>query len=201
MKGIITNTLLGVSGVLLTTLVVGSAFGLHLNFTDSAPTGVWRTSPFTPADLRHGQMVAICPKQDALTAAMAAGGHLPVGSCPNGLAPLLKPLVAVPGDVVTVGDDGVTVNGHYLANSKPARGQLQSANGTPVMLQRYGVEHGQRVSFDVLADEVWIVSSYSGDSFDSRYFGPVPSSHIQGIVFPVVTRGDVAAVYREVRND
>ena len=42
--------------------------------------------------------------------------------------------------------------------------------------------------------EVWLFSSYSAGSFDSRYFGPVVLASVRGIARPVVVIGDPAAI-------
>jgi type IV secretory pathway protease TraF len=37
----------------------------------------------------------------------------------------------------------------------------------------------------VAKGEVWVISSYNPLSFDSRYFGPVPISRIEGFARPL----------------
>jgi len=38
----------------------------------------------------------------------------------------------------------------------------------------------------VAKGEVWVISSYNPLSFDSRYFGPVPISNIEGLARPLI---------------
>jgi type IV secretory pathway protease TraF len=37
----------------------------------------------------------------------------------------------------------------------------------------------------VAKGEVWVISSYNPLSFDSRYFGPIPISKIEGLARPL----------------
>ena len=41
----------------------------------------------------------------------------------------------------------------------------------------------------VAKGEVWVISSYNPLSFDSRYFGPVPVSKIEGLARPLFVMG------------
>jgi len=38
---------------------------------------------------------------------------------------------------------------------------------------------------------IWLLSGYSENSFDSRYFGPVPVSHVRTKAVPLLTNGDM----------
>ena len=41
----------------------------------------------------------------------------------------------------------------------------------------------------VAKGEVWVISSYNPLSFDSRYFGPIPISKIEGLARPLFVMG------------
>lgn len=155
-------------------LIAGAATaaGLRVNLTGSIPPGIYRA---VGATIARGAIVLVClPVQVARPAREA--GYLPAGSCPDGSAPIGKPVVAVVGDIVDVGDLGVTVNGILLANSRPL---AHDSRGESLNVLR--VEHQV-----VRSSEIWLVSSHSPRSFDSRYFGPVPRSAVRSRLRPVL---------------
>jgi type IV secretory pathway protease TraF len=49
-------------------------------------------------------------------------------------------------------------------------------------------------TYQVPPGEIWTVSSYSPESFDSRYFGPVPLANVRGRARPLLVFGDVTAM-------
>lgn len=161
-------------------LAGGNAAGLRLNLTDSAPTGLWRVEPVTPDRLERGALVSVCPPPLSLVEAVRVRGFLHVGDCPvTKTTPLLKAVVAVPGDTVTVAPAApLQVNGTVIPGTAPQAGMPAWPSGT------YHVQHG----------ELWVASGYNRGSFDSRYFGPVPIKNVRGIAFPVLVKGNVTAI-------
>jgi conjugative transfer signal peptidase TraF len=89
----------------------------------------------------------------------------------------MKPIVARAGDVVTVSEQGIGVNGRLLPNTAPLRTDTHGRPLTPWPFGRYVVT----------ADTVWVASSHNLRSFDSRYFGPVPTAGIRDYVRPLMT--------------
>ena len=90
---------------------------------------------------------------------------------------LIKQVVAVEGDRVSIAAAGVTVNGRRLANS--AQLPVDRA-GEPLP--------GLVVTEHVLGkDELLTMSTYNARSFDSRYFGVVPRGCVVAVVAPVLT--------------
>lgn len=161
----------------------GAAFGLRLNTTASAPVGLWRIAPLDAQHIERGTLVSICPPPLAVVVAMRAQGYLHTGDCADtATTPLLKPVVAVPGDIVTVTPDGpLHVNGTELAHSAPEPNMPAWTPGT------YTVHPG----------EIWLLSRYSAGSFDSRYFGPVAVANLRGRAVPVLILGDVDSMTQE----
>jgi len=86
--------------------------------------------------------------------------------------PLLKEVVGLPGDVVEYVDGGYSVNGRRVANSII---QPLDLGFKPAFYSHLVVPEGY----------VWLMSSYSALSFDSRYFGPVEMNHLQRIAKPL----------------
>jgi conjugative transfer signal peptidase TraF len=148
--------------------------GLRVNTTPSMPVGLWQVSE-RPERLQPGEVVSLCPDDGEVFRLARVRGYVLRGNCDGDFAPLIKPVVAVAGDRVTVSAAGLAVNGQPIANSRAARVDARG-RALPVLSPgRYAVAPGT----------VWVVSSFHAASFDSRYFGPLPVSHIQGIARPL----------------
>ena len=134
------------------------------------PVGLWRLRPVGES-LQRGQIVSICPPDRAVVRDARWRGYIGSGGCPGGYEPLLKPIAAIPGDVVTVDANGIAVNGRSLANSAAL-----TLDGRERAIQSLG--HG---TYTVSPGELWLISTFHPASFDSRYFGPVSGALVQGI--------------------
>lgn len=164
----------GFAAILAATITGGKALGYRLNFTASAPIGLWREIEDAPI-LSRGMLVSVCPPDAQIVGVMRDNGFLRAGDCPTGTVPLLKPVVALPGDLVEVAPEGaVSVNGRRLTNTAPVAGIVAYPPG------QYAVAEGT----------VWLFSSYDKRSFDSRYYGPVPAANIRSRVIPVLVDGN-----------
>jgi conjugative transfer signal peptidase TraF len=145
-------------------------FGVRLNLSPSLPAGLYvRTN--APA-----RLIEFCPDEPYASLAIQRG-YRDEGICPDGAMPLLKPIVATSGDAVDLSAKGITVNGSLLRNSAPLR---VDTKGRPLPAWHFG-------HYVVAPGTVWVASSYNARSFDSRYFGPVPTSSIRDFVRPLVT--------------
>lgn len=125
--------------------------GMIYNHTDSMPRG-WYAP--TDAPIRVGSIVKACPPKLAIERQ-----YVREGDC-NGGEPLLKPVAALAGDHVRVEASGVWINGEY-------RAALLAADSAGRPLAAAEVDRA------LLPGEVFLLSTYNGKSFDSRYFGPV----------------------------
>ena len=150
----------------LVALGVGQAAGLRLNLSDSMPRGVWRV---VPGEVRRGDVILFCLDGAAARVARERR-YLGTGSCPNGLEPLVKPVVALGGDAVRVAPEGVSVNGVTLPGTAG--------------IERDGA--GQALAQEAAPDgELWVVASRDPRSWDSRYWGPLPRHAVIGRVVPM----------------
>lgn len=150
--------------VAVVTGLIAQAAGLRLNLSTSIPPGVYLV---THDPIARGTIVLAC-LPPSVSALARARGFVPHGSCADGQAPIGKTVAAVAGDSVTVGPDGVTINGRPLPNSRPLSRDSHGAPLTHVAFGTYVVKPGR----------VWLMSSYSPRSFDSRYFGDLSDSLI-----------------------
>lgn len=165
--------------MLILTLSVGLwMWGLRYNFTESLPKGFYLLKREFSLLENKRSIVYFCPPDSEVFQQALERGYLMRGVCPGGFAPLIKQLVAVPGDVIAVQREGVSVNGIRLENSESQLTDRQGRQMTKAESVRLG------------ADQVWVMSTYNPRSFDSRYFGPIDVSLIQGHVEPLLTWND-----------
>ena len=146
--------------------------GLRMNTTPSEPLGLWRIVPLNRSVL-PGEMVFVCPPDNAAIREARRRGYLRSGLCPGGFGPLIKTVVAVTGQRVAV-TDLVAIDGVPIRNSR-----IFEKDG-----QGRSLRHGQ--SGMLLPGEVYLHSDFIG-SWDSRYFGPVPDSGVLGLAQEVLT--------------
>ncbi|MFL6451379.1 MAG: conjugative transfer signal peptidase TraF [Bryobacteraceae bacterium] len=137
--------------------------GIRVNASASLPIGLYRTT----SDLA-ARLVEFCPSEASakLSAKRAYRGK---GDCPDRAEPLMKPIVAIDGDIVTFSPSGVAVNGRLLRNSAPRR---LDTNNRPLQHWPFG-------TYRVCPDTAWVISSFNARSFDSRYFGPIQLSSVR----------------------
>lgn len=155
-----------------------AGLGFRINVTESLPRGLYRTSPFSSETAVRGQLVTFCPDPGAVgpVAPYLLAGDDCAG--PDGVvayAELAKAIVGLPGDTVTVGLDGVAVNGRPLPHSAPL---AHGRRGDPV---------AAALGTHVLGpSEHWLYSGRVSYSLDSRYYGPV--TDVRRSLHPVAVR-------------
>ncbi|SEO25697.1 conjugation peptidase TraF. Serine peptidase. MEROPS family S26C [Nitrosospira multiformis] len=158
-------------------LVLGFMFhaaGLRVNVTKSIPIGLYQLSD---VPVRKGEYVIFCPPESTLFDEARSRGYIGAGFCPGGYGYMMKRVWAVAGDVVTWGEEGITVNGKLLPASAPR--EADSAGRT---LPQYTFS-----DYTLKESELLLMSDVSWASFDSRYFGPVDAGKIRGVIRPMVT--------------
>lgn len=146
--------------------------GYRINLTPSEPLGLWRIVKLhRPVTI--GDRVFICPPQTTVMRAARARGYLRSGTCPGGVAPLIKTVVAIAGQQVEI-DIQVTIDGQVIASSNLAQ---RDGKGRPLVPFPGGV---------VPAGGIFLHSPFKG-SYDSRYFGPLPAAGVLGLAQEVLT--------------
>ncbi len=162
-------------GLLLTFLsLLGGLAGYRINLTPSMPLGFWKES----TAIKRGSYVAACMPVDTEAARLALQReYVPAGWCSGGFAPLLKQIVALPGDTVTLTNEAVLINEACLPNSRTLS---SDSSGRPL-------PSFPRGTYRVPQGEYWLFAVDLQQSFDSRYFGPVPESSIVSSLVPVMT--------------
>jgi len=157
-------------------LGTGWLAGLRLNLTGSLPVGLYLASRAVPV---RGAIVLACLPPPVAAFARDRGYVPRGGGCPGDVLPLGKPVLAVAGDTVTVTSSGLLVNGIPIPNSRPLATDRKGRALPRLAIGRYVVRPGS----------LWIVSSYSPFSFDSRYFGTVETRQVRSCVRRLWTVG------------
>jgi conjugative transfer signal peptidase TraF len=173
LKRITIGTAIGGAAVLALGVACYGA-GARINTTKSIPIGLYWTSS---APVGKGAYVLFCPPQVGVFEDAKSRGYIGAGFCPGGYGYMMKRVLAAKDDAVTIGDEGVRVNGALLPLSAPIK-----ADKTGRPLPRH-----QANSFTLGNSEVLLMSDVSATSFDGRYFGPVNRSQIQTVISPVIT--------------
>ncbi|KAA3448207.1 conjugative transfer signal peptidase TraF [Mesorhizobium sp. SARCC-RB16n] len=152
--------------------VVAWSGGYRLNLTPSEPLGLWRIEPPRHA-ISGGDLVFVCPPITPLFEEARRRGYLARGLCPGSVAPLVKAVAALPAQHVEIGDV-VRIDGEILSSSR-----LRKTDGAGRSLTPFagGI---------VPAGYLYLHSPFAS-SYDSRYFGPVPSTGLLGLARPVFT--------------
>jgi conjugative transfer signal peptidase TraF len=176
-----TTILVGCGVLCVGIALTARATGLIFNVTRSAPRGIYHGIPMPNVQVqrrtRSEAYVFFCPTQQWPGFRNNPNCRIGwAGNCPDGYEALLKPVAAWPGDTVTVAPLGVAVNGAFVHNSMAL---THDANGKELQHYAFG-------NYKVRDDQIWVVSSYSPKSFDSRYFGPIPITAVKAWAQPLL---------------
>ena len=145
--------------------------GARVNTTASFPVGLyWQLARAAG----KGDLVWFCPSREPVFTTALARGYLSPGFCQSGSSPLVKRVVAAGGDHVVIAPAGTTVNGVPVPNS--GQRSMDPAGRT---LPAY------RLDAVLPPSCVLLLSDQHAASFDGRYFGPVATTHLRGVVVPV----------------
>jgi conjugative transfer signal peptidase TraF len=146
--------------------------GFRFNLTSSLPIGLYRVTN-NPPTLERGAIVLYCLPPSVAGFAHERG-YVPTGGrCAQGLVPIGKVVVALPGDTVAVTTAGFTVNGRRQLRSRPL--VLDGAGkNLPQLRGRVYVTH---------PGFIWLLAP-SDRSFDSRYLGELSARNVTERVRP-----------------
>lgn len=154
-----------------------TGFGVVFNYTHSAPFGLYREEFESEATIHDpAPYVFFCPDRRWPSMRGEPNYRDPMRTCPDGFSPLIKPVVAWPGDLVSVSANAIRVNGRPLPNSAPIERDSKGQQLRPFA-------HGE---YRVGPNELWVISSFSTRSFDSRYFGPIPLRSVHSWLRPLL---------------
>lgn len=147
--------------------------GARVNYTVSFPIGLyWKQDK----QFETGDLVNFCPPDTDVFKLAKEYGFITHGFCAYDYGVLMKRVVAQGGDTVTMNENGVSVNGTVIENTKP----YVMPGFPPFQLQQYELKE----------NEVLLISDHHKLSFDARYFGLVRADFIQEVVKPVWVMGE-----------
>lgn len=165
---------LGALSIMLATYAAGA----RVNRTNSLPQGLYWLVNKEP---ERGDIVSFWPDGSEPFRIARERGYIIPGQYFNqgdgGYAPLMKKLMGLPGDVVSITEDGVTINDVVIPNSRPFACDNLGAPLPVVRLHNYMLRE----------NEVLFVSDYLPRSYDARYFGIQDKRQILDVLMPVYT--------------
>lgn len=165
--------IVGAGAILIGGIASAFAFGgYRINFTRSYPLGLWQIEPLD-REVRAGDRIFICPPQGEIAELAMERQYLSRGLCPSGSGPLIKTVVAVAGQMVKINGQ-VLIDGVALPSSRVLK---HDAQGRDMPIFAGGV---------VPEGTVFLHSDFVG-SYDSRYFGPIPTSGTLGLAREILT--------------
>jgi conjugative transfer signal peptidase TraF len=156
--------------------VAGHLLHLRINTTPSMPEGLWQVLPVNVNKLNRGDIVLICPPKTQLFEMAYQRGYISRGNCPSGYEPLLKRIIALPGDSVQVSESGLSVNGQSIPNSRPIK---RDVYGKPLPQLAYG-------TYSIYQGSMWVLANTNPASFDGRYWGTLTMAYVVGVAKPVL---------------
>lgn len=158
-------------------LTWASGYSLAVNNSPSMPRGVYLLSPLkTPV---RGDIVSVCiPNAEAATL-YRERHYIPASTrCKSGIAPVLKPIVGLPGDTVVVDQNRVLINNNAVDQSAVFDTDSQ---GRPISHLAVGWNKTLAVS------EYFLLANFIPRSLDSRYYGTVTRADMIDRAVPLIT--------------
>ena len=154
------------AGVFVIGALLGAwTYGIRINMTRSLPLGLYliTTDP-------HARLVVFCPPVGSMDESAKRGyrGHSYGLGCPDGAPPLLKPVVALPGQDIAVSIKGISVERRLLPNTAPLPFDAKHRPLRAWPEGEYVVEPGT----------FWVASTFHPGSYDSRYLGPIRQDQV-----------------------
>lgn len=167
------SPLLYVGALLLLAALCAYLLGIRFTLTPSVPRGLYL---YTDEPIGVGRLVTFCPPEEVAVYALERG-YLHRGSCPGGVEPLGKYVLATSGDTVSLSAQQILVNGRAVPESA-----VHHQDRVGRELPHY--PFGRHV---IGPDSLFMFSGHHPRSFDSRYFGPIPTSSVISTMRPLWT--------------
>lgn len=141
--------------------------GIIVNLTSSMPQGIYLRAG---GDIARNDIIAFCLHEPYKTFGLKRGYLIPGLRC-QGSMPLIKKVIALPGDDVVLRDQTITVNNQTYSYPTYYRDSLNRP------LKVYPRGHYLKTP------GYWVIGSENSHSWDSRYWGPLSRKQILGKFF------------------
>ena len=142
------------------------------NFTDSMPVGLYRKSADQLS--KHSLVLlnnALLEQHNSLFCQGIDNGYFLRDNN------LLKEVIAVAGDIVSVSREGIYINGQKYPGTAAV---ITDSHGNTL-------KQSKLTEYLLKKDELLVFGNSSSKSFDSRYFGIVKSDEVIATVKPILT--------------
>ena len=159
--------------LVLASIAVIKQAGFRVNTSPSIPLGIYRT---TTSPLSVGSYVLLCPENKEPFITAQKRDYIGAGYCPGGLGYMFKRVAALPNDIITTTANGMYINGKLYPDSKPFKHDALN--------RVLPIWHAHQTRLK--AGEVVLMTQGDKNSFDARYFGPIPQQRIISVVKPVL---------------
>jgi conjugative transfer signal peptidase TraF len=146
-------------------------FGILINVTPSMKLGFYGKSTSL---IHRGDTVAFFLADPYKTIGLDKL-YIEKGRKCNGADPLIKEVIAIPGDHVILNNDTIQVNGAQYFY----RTSHMDSEGRALDIYPRG-DYPNTTGY-------WMLGTYGGNSWDSRYWGPIPRDRILYKVIPLLT--------------
>ena len=166
--------LTGIASSVLVMFSVAWAYGYRVNVTSSLPLGLYRLTDERP---QRGSIVFFCLESEHFIKLARAREYAGPGTCPGALRALGKEVYGLPGDLVSIGADGLISINHQTIPGSAARDVDSKGRPMPKPELTAGI---------IPAGQALTLSLHHQGSFDGRYFGLV-SLHSLRQARPVLT--------------
>ena len=145
--------------------------GIYINTSTSMPLGIYLSVPTNT--IKSGDIVAVCLAKKFATLGLAKN-YLSSGARCHSAEPLIKQVLAVPGDKVEVYKDKIRING------KPYFYQTFTQDSQQRKLATFPNGIYQSAGY-------WLIGTHDEKSWDSRYFGFVKRDAIMTELKKLIT--------------
>jgi len=150
--------------------IIALHIGLIINVTPSITRGVYMKSA---KEIKHGDIVAFCLSEPYKSIGLKSQ-YIEKGRNCDGTDPLIKEVIAIPGDKVILSNTFITIN-----NKKyPYKTLFMDSNG-------HNLAYYPRGTY--FSSGYWLIGSNSPKSWDSRYWGPINTHQVLYKVIPIFT--------------
>lgn len=152
-------------------------YSLAVNPSVSMPRGLYLLAPVDAP--QRGDVVSACISNLEAAKVYRQRDYIgPSERCASGMPPVMKPVVAAPGDTVEVTAMGVWVNGQLLPKSRVFD---TDSDGRPIDHLPLGWKK------TLAGGEFFLLANVIERSLDSRYYGPILRTDIHGRARPLFT--------------
>lgn len=135
-----------------------------INLSLSEPLGIYKIIRKNK-EISRGDLVAVCLSKDWQDYGLQRNYLLPSIRC-HGSAPLIKTVIAVPNDNVTLNENNIIVN-NKIYSYKTLK---FDSKGKPLKIFPRGIYRNSA--------GYWLIGTNSSKSWDSRYWGSVNESQV-----------------------